>query len=212
VNARLVAWLGSPNQRAGEALVAELLRAGLGKSFDEQALPELDSEALDFRVASEYFAPVCTLKNTDLETRRLLVLHQSRLLPPIGGVLLFGREPDVRRTQLPDAWIQAGRFSGFDKIHIAGCAQRGAPTRLAIFDGRMATENPGLPAPELEEIGTRFRVTLRTTRGLTPQLKGIDQTILDALEARVGLTINDRQRMLVPPRNPRTRGCRGSDL
>jgi hypothetical protein len=41
--------VGSTNRRADDELVAELRRASLGKSFDEQALPALDSEALDLR-------------------------------------------------------------------------------------------------------------------------------------------------------------------
>jgi hypothetical protein len=35
-------------------------------------MPELDSEALDFRAASESFAPVRKLTRADLETLRLL--------------------------------------------------------------------------------------------------------------------------------------------
>lgn len=78
--------------------LTELLKRPEGKSFDEQALPELDSEALDWHAASECFAPVRKLKKSDLETLRLLVPHQGRKVPSIGGVLLFGRDPDVRRT------------------------------------------------------------------------------------------------------------------
>ena len=41
-------------------------------------MPELDSEALDFRAASESFAPVRRLSHADLETLRLLTVHQGR--------------------------------------------------------------------------------------------------------------------------------------
>ena len=51
-------------------------------------MPACDSEALDFRVASELFAPVRKLKRTDLETLRLLVKHQGREVPMVGGMLL----------------------------------------------------------------------------------------------------------------------------
>jgi hypothetical protein len=39
---------------------------------------EFDSEALDFRAASELFAPMRKLKRTNLETLRLVTNHQGR--------------------------------------------------------------------------------------------------------------------------------------
>jgi len=45
--------VGSTNRRADAELIAEMRRYTLGESFDEQPLPDLDSEAVDFRVASE---------------------------------------------------------------------------------------------------------------------------------------------------------------
>ena len=288
--------VGSTNRRADDELVAELKRASLGKSFDEQAMPELNSEAVDFRVASECFAPVRKLRRGDMETLRLVVPHQGRLVPSAGGMLLFGGE---RARPFPDAWIQAGRFSGTDKttlvdsaalkgplpkiieaaiefvrkhglhgFEIAGLrrtdtwslppvalreaivnavvhadyAQRGAPLRVSIFDDRVEIESPGLllpgltvedlrrgvsklrnrvigrvfqelglieqwgsgiqrmsaacvgaglPAPMLEEIGTRFRVTLHTARGQAPRLDGIDQAILDSLSGSAGRSTNE---------------------
>ncbi len=50
--------VGSTNRRADPEMIAELRRYARGEGFDEQPLPELDSEAIDFRVASESFAPV----------------------------------------------------------------------------------------------------------------------------------------------------------
>jgi predicted HTH transcriptional regulator len=201
-------------------------------------------------------------------------------------VLLFGKE---RERFFPDAWIQAGRFRGTDKTHIADSteirrhpiqaveesiafvqkhavhgveigavrrkerwnlppaavreavinavvhtdyAQRGAPIRVSIFDERLEIENPGLlpfgltvddlrhgisklrnrvigrvfhelglieqwgsgiqrmtaacrdaglASPILEEIGTRFRVTLHTERTGPLHIDKADQAILDAL-------------------------------
>jgi len=306
--------IGSTNRRADDELVAELRRASLGKSFDEQAMPELDSEALDFRAASECFAPARKLKKTDLETLRLLVPHQGRKVPSVGGILLFGRSPEVQPAYFPDAWIQAGRFAGTDKTHVvdsaalhgplpkviqaaiefvqkhglhgfhigdmrrtdtwslppvalreaivnavvhADYARRGAPIRVAIFDDRVEIENPGLlppglsvedlrrgvsklrnrvmgrvfqelglieqwgsgiqrmstacrdaglPAPLLEEIGTRFRVTLHTARGKIPPMDDIDQAILDALSSGAGLSTSEiAARIARTPRAARTR-------
>jgi len=78
-------------------------------------MPDLDSEALDFRAASESFAPVRALSRRDLETLRLLTRHQGRSVPTVGGLLLFGKG---RERDFPDAWIQAGRFAGRDKSRI----------------------------------------------------------------------------------------------
>ena len=303
--------VGSTNRRADDELVAELRRTSLGKSFDEQALPALDSEAVDFIAASECFATVRKLKRRDLETLRLLVPHQGRKVPSIGGLLLFGRE---REAHFPDAWMQAGRFAGTDKTNIvdsvalhgplpkvieaaiqfvqkhglhgfdigavrrtdhwslppvalreaiinavvhADYAQRGAPLRVSIFDDRVEVESPGLlppgltvddlrrgvsklrnrvigrvfqelglieqwgsgiqrmsaacrdaglPVPLLEEIGTRFRVTLSTTRGSAPQLDAIDQAILDALSDGMGRSTNEIALHITrTPRAARTR-------
>ena len=304
--------IGSTNRRADDELIAELRRSAQGKSFDEQAVPELDSEALDWGLASECFAPVRKLRKADLETLRLLVMHQRKLVPSVGGILLFGRD---RLTRFPDAWIQAGRFAGTDKTRIADSvalrgplpeaipaaiefvqkhglhgleiggirhqhrwslppvalreaiinavvhadyAQRGAPIRVAVFDNRVEIENPGLlppgltvadlrrgisklrnrvigrvfqelglieqwgsgiqrmsaacrdaglPAPGLEELGTRFRVTLFTTaQGQASQLDRIDQAIIDALAEHDGLATNEIATLIDrTPRAARTR-------
>jgi len=107
--------VGSTNRRADSEMIAELRRFARGESFDEQPLAELDSEALDFRVASELFAPIRRLKTHDLETLKLIARHQGRKVPTVGGILLFGKE---RERYFPDAWIPAGRFQGNDRSHI----------------------------------------------------------------------------------------------
>ena len=97
--------VGSTNRMADAAAVAELQRVVRGRSFDEEPLPELNSEALDFRAASECFAPVRRLRRADLRALHLVTTHQRREVPTVGGVLLFGRE---RRQHFPDAWLRAG--------------------------------------------------------------------------------------------------------
>ena len=109
------ARVGSCNRLADAALVAEMRRFATGESFDEGPLPALDSQAVDFRVASESFAPARTLTRRNLQTLRLLTLHQRRLVPTVAGILLFGAD---RLAHFPDAWIQTGRFAGVDKATI----------------------------------------------------------------------------------------------
>ena len=107
--------VGSTNRRADADLLAEMQRFARGESFDEQPMPEFDSEAIDFRAASESFSDFRKLTEGDLDVLRLYTTHQGRRVPSVGGLLLFGRD---RLARFPDAWIQAGRFAGTDKADI----------------------------------------------------------------------------------------------
>jgi ATP-dependent DNA helicase RecG len=77
--------IGSTNRQADAATVAELQRVVRGKSFDEEPLPELNSEAIDFRVASECFKPVRTLTRQSLHALQLTTTHQRREVPTVGA-------------------------------------------------------------------------------------------------------------------------------
>lgn len=112
--------LGSTNRRADADLRAEFQRRINRQSYDEQPASEFNSEAIDFRAASEYFAELRTLRRKDLETLGVVTRHQGRIVPTIGGMLLFGKE---RMLIAPDAWIQAGRFDGTDKAHLVDRAE-----------------------------------------------------------------------------------------
>lgn len=107
--------VGSTNRRADATLIEEMRRLARNQSFDEQPIPELNSEALDFRAASEWFSPVRELRRQDLKTLRITTAHQGRQVPTVGGLLLFGRD---HLRHFPDAWIQAGRFHGTDRARI----------------------------------------------------------------------------------------------
>jgi len=303
--------VGSTNRRADKELIGEMRRFAGGEAFDEQPIPDLDSEAIDFRAASELFRPVRRLRRADLETLRLVTSYQGRKVPTVGGMLLFGRE---RERLFPDAWIQAGRFQGVDKSRIldhteiksfpilaieeaiafvekhamrgakigrvrrrerwnlpplavretiinavthTDYAQRGAPIRIAVYDDRLEVENPGLlpfgltvedlhrgisklrnrvigrvfhalalieqwgsgiqrmiaacqdtglPVPDFEEIGTRFRVTISTKPIGSPTLDEKDQAILDLLSDATGhVTSQIANAIQLTPRATRTR-------
>jgi len=156
--------VGSTNRQADPDMIEELRRFARGQSFDEQPLPELDSEALDFRAASELFAPTRRLKRLDLETLKLITRHQGRKVPTVGGMLLFGKE---RERYFPDAWIQAGRFRGEDRSRIADTAEirlhlplaveeaiafvRKHDTRAAEIGSVRRTERWGLPPAAVRE-------------------------------------------------------------
>lgn len=156
--------VGSTNRRADRAMVEELRRLARSETFDEQPMIELNSEALDFRAASESFAPPRILSRPALKTLRLLTEHQGRLHPTVGGVILFGLE---RERWFPDAWIQAGRFRGANRDTILDTADiRSYPaaaieetlafvlkheTRALTIEGARHTERWSLPQAAVRE-------------------------------------------------------------
>jgi predicted HTH transcriptional regulator len=144
--------VGSTNRRADRELTEELRRFARSEIFDEQPLPGLDSEALDFRAASESFAGVRKLTRRDLETLRLVTEHQGRKVPTVGGMLLFGRD---RAEHFPDAWIQAGRFGGRDKSRIVDRSEiRSHPVR-AIEEAVVFVAKHALHGAEIGTVRRR---------------------------------------------------------
>jgi len=149
--------VGSTNRRADAELVAEMQRFSRGEAFDEQPMPDLDSEAIDFRVASESFADVRKLRRRDLETLRLLTTHQGHKVPTVGGMLLFGQE---RLTHFPDAWIQAGRFKGSDKATILEQLELREPLASAIGQAVAFVEKHGLRGADIGRLRREDRWNL----------------------------------------------------
>jgi predicted HTH transcriptional regulator len=107
--------LGSTNRLADAALIGELGRRTGMETFDEQPIPELNSEAIDFAAASQCFADRRALRRQDLTSLGVVCRHQGRTVPTAGGLLLFGRD---RLSRFPDAYIQAGRFAGTDRTDL----------------------------------------------------------------------------------------------
>lgn len=149
--------VGSTNRRADRELVEELRRFARGEVFDEQPMPGIDSEALDFRAASESFAPVRKLRRPDLETLRLVAEHQGRKVPTVGGMLLFGRE---REQHFPDAWIQAGRFHGTDKARIIDRAEIHSLPITAIEEAIAFVQKHAFLEAEIGPVRRRDRWSL----------------------------------------------------
>ena len=107
--------VGSTNRRADPAQIEEIRRFVRGRGFDEEPLPEMDTEAIDFPGASECFGSRRKLRKSDLKTLQLTTSHQNREVPTVAGILLFGRE---RLAEFPDARIRAGCFAGVDRSSI----------------------------------------------------------------------------------------------
>ena len=149
--------VGSTNRRADAQLIAEMQRFARGESFDERPMPALDSEALDFRVASELFSPVRKLTRTNIDTLRLLTTHQGRSVPTVGGLLLFGQD---RLDHFPDAWIQAGRFAGTDKAVIIDQAEFKMSLIQAIEEAIAFVEKHSLHGAVIGRLRRRERWSL----------------------------------------------------
>ena len=92
----------------------------LDELFRRAGHPDLKSEAIDFRAASELFAPYRQLTTQAWSTLRVTTEHQGRQVPTIGGLLLFGKD---RFARFPDAWIQAGRFAGIHRARLLDSAE-----------------------------------------------------------------------------------------
>ena len=109
--------LGSTNSKADRELIAEIRRGAEGKSYDEQVLPDLTVDDLDFEAAVVCFERQRKLVKKDLESLRLVTKYQGHLVPTVGGMLLFGKKEE-KEMVFPDAWVQCGRFIGNDKADI----------------------------------------------------------------------------------------------
>ncbi|MGA2594480.1 MAG: helix-turn-helix domain-containing protein [Bryobacteraceae bacterium] len=112
--------MGSTNRRADAVLIEEMRRYTQAFSFDEEPLPDLNSEAIDFRAASEYFAPFRKLTPNELQSLKVTTIYQGKIVPTVGGILLFGIN---RLGRFPDAWVQVGRFAGNDRRRILDSAE-----------------------------------------------------------------------------------------
>ena len=163
--------VGSTNRLADAPMIAEMERFAAGDSFDEQSLPALDSEAVDFRVASEFFAPVRKLTRRNLETLRLLTRHQGRVVPTAGGVLLFGAE---RLAHFPDAWIQAGpRLRVTIRSEVTGAVSVDPVERsiLALLEHGAGLSTSAIAAViGLAPRATRTRLAKLVSRGLVREV------------------------------------------
>ncbi|MDI9527121.1 MAG: putative DNA binding domain-containing protein, partial [Pseudomonadota bacterium] len=108
--------LGSTNRRAGPELIADIHRLARNTLFDELPCTEVNSEAIDFRAASELFSQVSRpISDSVRRSLGLVVNHGGQELPTRGAVLLFGKD---RRSIFPDAVIRCARFSGLTTAHI----------------------------------------------------------------------------------------------
>ncbi|MBF0236023.1 MAG: AAA family ATPase, partial [Desulfamplus sp.] len=104
------------NRLADRELIAELKRSTEMVSFDELPLPDLSVGDLDVSAIRKLLSHKRRIDEEELITLRLLTREQGRLVPTVGGLLLFGGK--TREMRFSDAWVQCGRFIGTDKADI----------------------------------------------------------------------------------------------
>lgn len=97
------------------SMIAELRRTVEGVAFDEMPMPELSIDDLDTKAIAQSVREKYPVGQTELQTLKLLVPYQGRLVPSKGAVILFGRE---RNRSFSDVWVQCGRFTDTDKADI----------------------------------------------------------------------------------------------
>lgn len=130
--------LGSTNRRAGPEMIEEIRRLSRNIFFDEHPCTEADSEALDFRAASEFFSEVSRpLNKARMINLGLLVSYGERNVPSRGAILLFGKN---RHSIFPDAVIRCARFKGtgterfIDQIEINEHLPRAIETTISFIE------------------------------------------------------------------------------
>ncbi len=166
--------VGSTNRLADEIIIDELKSSLSRETFDEQPFPQLSSEALNFRVASELFKSIKKITKTDLEALGLIIIYQNHKVPTVGGVILFC---DEREKYFPDAWIKVGRFSGVTKKHIADSHDINSFPVLAIeevmqFVKKHAMHSiliPGSTSTSSSASGPKIASVSRTRKNINAQ-------------------------------------------
>ena len=110
--------LGSTSRPVSADMLAEMQRSIARTSFDQEPVSELTAENLDYERVKQAFIQMG--KSVDRQKMRslgLLTNFADRLVPSVGGLILFGNE-EIRSRFVPDARVSCARFRGIDKTHI----------------------------------------------------------------------------------------------
>ncbi|MFH1564043.1 MAG: helix-turn-helix domain-containing protein [Nitrospirota bacterium] len=112
--------VGSTNRRADKGKIQQLLREAQNISYDETPLSQALKNDIDIQKVKRYLeirankfnTPVDEITDILLKNIGVLVEHNSTLVPTVGGILLFGRQP---QRYLMSSWVRCARFKGKDK-------------------------------------------------------------------------------------------------
>jgi predicted HTH transcriptional regulator len=165
--------VGSTNRTADASVIGELQRYAQGRCFDEEPLPDLGADALDFNAAARLYTNRRELRRSDLRTLGAVVEYQGREVPSVGGLLLFGID---RLQRFPDAWIQAGRFDG--------------TTRRRIIDSAEITSSPVTAIDEAVAFVRRYLAGeiviegIRSVQRFPVPLEAVREAVINAVVHR----------------------------
>ena len=107
--------IGSTNRLADAFMIESLRRTRLPTTFDEEVISHSSFSDLDFTLACDVFSPIKKINKKNLLTLGITSQDKGKEKATYGGMILFGKD---KERFLPDAWIQAGRFKGTNKVHI----------------------------------------------------------------------------------------------
>lgn len=107
--------LGSTSRPASPELISQLQRSVVSISFDQQPLTDLTIQSLDLKKIEQVFKK--KVDKEKLQSLGILVSHAGNLVPSIGGLILFGKLPELNQY-LPDVRVRCARFLGDNKANI----------------------------------------------------------------------------------------------
>jgi ATP-dependent DNA helicase RecG len=220
LEAGVLVRLGSTNRRADPELVAEISRQAVGRSYDETPMPGYDLTALDLGEAARFLGLSRPVRTEELETLHVLTGYVDRVVPTIGGLVMFGRE-DVREVALPDAFVMCALFEGTERLRFldhmeiraaAHASVEGAVTfvrrntrRAAVITGATRhADRPDYPDEAVREAITNAVIHADYSRHGEPVRVAV---LVDRLEVDSpgslphGLTIESIRKGISKPRN-----------
>lgn len=107
--------LGSTNRSAGPDMLNELKRSINKVSFDELACPTCEKSVLDMKKIEGEFSKIGQkVTKKTLETLKILVPYNGKLVCSNAGIILFGKS-DVRYKYFSSTEVRCARFQGESK-------------------------------------------------------------------------------------------------
>lgn len=107
--------IGETTRRADEDLIRVIERTAIITAYDEEICLGATLDSIDISYARNMFLPARNLTTSDLVTLGVCKKDLDRVVPTVGGVLLFSPQ---RLDYFPDSWINVGIFSGLDRSSI----------------------------------------------------------------------------------------------
>jgi ATP-dependent DNA helicase RecG len=134
-------------------MASSLLIVPKGSTFDEMMMPELSSLDLDLSFAAKCFKGRRELDEQGLLDLRLLGKVQGKLVPTVGGMLLFRRD---RMLHFPRR-VQCVRFVGRDRSVVGDRLEINDPLPQVVDSIMLFLEQQGMHGAKGIQIGEMLR-------------------------------------------------------